>query len=835
MSSTSGKAAIVLGNTALTEACPTAGMPIVDFVRYQAEATATTVCTEGFVATTTIPDPGTTISNGGGMKRLGEGCTDTNVNRDDFFAAFPSLLPRNTSDPLNVCAPPIDPNYGACTNIQPTGTCVVLTDAGCDTAGGIFQGECTNCPLPGACCTTAGVCLIAQEAVCLATPGQTYSGNGSDCINNPCVTGACCQSDGGCAIRTAAGCSGCYSGDNTTCGTPITMFAEDFDSVTVPALPDGWTATNAVGAGVLWVTSDSGGPAPSADTPPNAAFVDDPGSTMDKRLESPSILVPAGAILRFQHNRSFENLWDGGVLEISIEGGAFEDIITAGGTFVTGGYNAVINASANPLSGRQGWSGTSGGAYITTEVMLPTAAAGQNIILRWRMGSDGSVAGVGWRVDTIVIEVPTCPPIACGACCNNGACSVTTAAGCVGTFQPLGSSCPNPACGPVGACCVANTCSIQDSAGCANLGGVYSGSGTFCTAPAPCHVPCCKANGSCDLRTQASCNALPGAVAGAPGTACPPTPCAALGSCCAADGSCTGPITQAACNASGGVTWTAGQSCSPNMCRGRCCDAGGGCSVTFPPNTPGAQSCNAPSVFGALGTTCEAFTEYGNPNPATVAIPTGAPTTTTGTSDPSIINVPDSFNVADIDVSIKITHTWRNDLIICITGPDGTTVRMTTGTACEATGGFCGSDDNFNVIFDDEGAAINCPSPNLANLANPPDRVIPAEALAAFDGLPANGDWTLRIYDDAGGDVGTLVTWSLLLDTGLPCETGGCTCPGNVNGDGVVNGIDVHAFVQCVTAGGAGCQCGDFDNSGTANSSDVSAFVTTILDGATCN
>ena len=34
-----------------------------------------------------------------------------------------------------------------------------------------------------------------------------------------------------------------------------------------------------------------------------------------------------------------DTAYDAGVLEISINGGAFTDIITAGGTFVSGGYN----------------------------------------------------------------------------------------------------------------------------------------------------------------------------------------------------------------------------------------------------------------------------------------------------------------------------------------------------------------------------------------------------------------------------------------------------------------------------------------------------------------
>jgi hypothetical protein len=125
----------------------------------------------------------------------------------------------------------------------------------------------------------------------------------------------------------------------------------------------------------------------------------------DKRLDSPSIAIQAaGARLSFRQNRNLESGFDGGVLEISVNGGAFQDIVAAGGSFVSGGYNGTISSSfSNPLAGRQAWTGTTSGAFVTTIVTLPAAAAGQNIQLRWRMGSDTSVSHQGWRIDTISI------------------------------------------------------------------------------------------------------------------------------------------------------------------------------------------------------------------------------------------------------------------------------------------------------------------------------------------------------------------------------------------------------------------------------------------------
>jgi len=161
---------------------------------------------------------------------------------------------------------------------------------------------------------------------------------------------------------------------------------EDFDGVTAPDLPTDWT-TSASGAQSNWVTS-----ATQADTSPNAAFSPDPGDVGTNELVTPSFFVSsASAQLTFQQDYSLTVSatnssygYDGGVLEIKIGGGSFQDILDAGGSFVSGGYNATLSSDySNPLAGRQAWSGNSGG-FLTTAVTLPAAAAGQNVQLRWR-------------------------------------------------------------------------------------------------------------------------------------------------------------------------------------------------------------------------------------------------------------------------------------------------------------------------------------------------------------------------------------------------------------------------------------------------------------------
>jgi len=207
----------------------------------------------------------------------------------------------------------------------------------------------------------------------------------------------------------------------TSCGTPTPTptptvppfacsFLESFDEVTPPALPLGWTAINGIDPdGILWQTSNSGNPTPPADSPPNAAWVNDPDSISDKYLDSPPDTIDFldNAVLMFRNNYALQNTFDGGVLEISFDGGPFQDIVAAGGSFLQGGYNGTISTCCgNPLAGRQAWTGSSGG-FITTAVEGPFQ--GHTIVLRWRMGSDSGTSGQGWRIDTVqmICERPT--------------------------------------------------------------------------------------------------------------------------------------------------------------------------------------------------------------------------------------------------------------------------------------------------------------------------------------------------------------------------------------------------------------------------------------------
>ena len=257
-----------------------------------------------------------------------------------------------------------------------------------------------------------------------------------------------------------------------TLGTQMVAFAENFDGVVAPALPSGWAATqgtNVTGA-PLWVTSTT-----TPDTAPNDAFSTAPNNVLDNRLDTPGIAITsASAQLSFRNNFDLADSntgFDGAVLEISspnINAGAFTDILAAGGSFVSGGYNSTIAVSfGSPIAGRQAWSGISAG-YITTLANLPATVAGQTIKLRFREGSDNSIGSNGWRIDTIRVNdgfvcstncpaqpcVINCPapqtnsndPNQCGAVVTypapttTGSCGTVTCSPASTSFFPVGTT-----------------------------------------------------------------------------------------------------------------------------------------------------------------------------------------------------------------------------------------------------------------------------------------------------------------------------------------------------------------------------------------------------------
>jgi bacillolysin len=129
---------------------------------------------------------------------------------------------------------------------------------------------------------------------------------------------------------------------------------------------------------------------------------------------TPTIAVPSGttSYLRFDHSFEMDydsgHFYDGGVVEYSVNGGStWFDAVALTGTI--NGYNGALDSSfGNPLAGRQAFSGPSPG-YQSTRINL-SSLAGNNVRLRFRLGSDNSLVYPGWFVDDLAVYTCAAPP-----------------------------------------------------------------------------------------------------------------------------------------------------------------------------------------------------------------------------------------------------------------------------------------------------------------------------------------------------------------------------------------------------------------------------------------
>ncbi len=207
-----------------------------------------------------------------------------------------------------------------------------------------------------------------------------------------------------------------------TCGTGTDSAVWSFTTVAAPGdcgpgtmprivLTDGfeagagsWTHNAAVGTDT-WTISTAN---PHAGTQHFRGT--DPSSLSDQRLISPPIALPAGenpVVLKFWHLPNMENsttgCYDGGILEVTTNGGATW-IQVPNANLLVGPYTGAISTSfSNPLAGLQAWCGPTTQTYMNT-IADVSAWAGQTVQFRWRIGSDSSGGRTGWDVDDVIVQ-----------------------------------------------------------------------------------------------------------------------------------------------------------------------------------------------------------------------------------------------------------------------------------------------------------------------------------------------------------------------------------------------------------------------------------------------
>ena len=122
-----------------------------------------------------------------------------------------------------------------------------------------------------------------------------------------------------------------------------------------------------------------------------------------------------------------------------------------------------------------------------------------------------------------------------------------------------------------------------------------------------------------------------------------------------------------------------------------------------------------------------------------------------GTVTSSVISYVEDFLVNDVNVTVNLNHTYDGDIDIKLVGPDNSVVMLSN-----RHGGS--GNDYINTVFDDEAAnPISGGAPPFTGTFQPDGN------LSDFNGLSTSGDWTLVITDNAGGDSGTLNSWTIQL------------------------------------------------------------------------
>lgn len=134
----------------------------------------------------------------------------------------------------------------------------------------------------------------------------------------------------------------------------------------------------------------------------------------------------------------------------------------------------------------------------------------------------------------------------------------------------------------------------------------------------------------------------------------------------------------------------------------------------------------------------------------------------------SIIEVRDvQGKISNISLSLSITHSAAGDLDIFLIAPTGEILELSTDNG--------NSNDNYiNTIFSDFGATnitmgsapftgIFKPEGSFTPSGRPVFRTANVDSFDGFKGIEPNGDWILRIGDDAGNDIGALISATLLI------------------------------------------------------------------------
>lgn len=124
-------------------------------------------------------------------------------------------------------------------------------------------------------------------------------------------------------------------------------------------------------------------------------------------VTTPSLLINAGSVLSFKARYNVEADWDGVAMEISTNGGTTWSDLPPDGGYPGSLVSSQGNGCGYPTT--QGvFNGSSGGAFVSRTRTL-AAFVGQNVMIRWRLTSDGGAEEAGFYLDDVQVTNTTVP------------------------------------------------------------------------------------------------------------------------------------------------------------------------------------------------------------------------------------------------------------------------------------------------------------------------------------------------------------------------------------------------------------------------------------------
>lgn len=308
------------------------------------------------------------------------------------------------------------------------------------------------------------------------------------------------------------------------------------------------------------------------------------------------------------------------------------------------------------------------------------------------------------------------------------------------------------------------------------------------------------------------------------------------GRCCLPSGMCI--IASAAdCSAQGGVFGGEGTSCAGFECTppalGACCLAAGPCEVLSSSVCTGAGG-----VYRGDGSACGAcplaFGYLGDP----VNVPDGNGAAECGVTVSAMVSVPVSFPIERAEVAFIIDHRWQGDLHITLTKVDGPSVTLVDRPGWpQFEYGF--SADHFGTAEASpyryfraapNGVVYDIPAVAFPGISSASGLWKAEQDLSAFSGTDSLGLWRLDLCDCAGGDLGQLQKFVLLLSP----ASGLSICYANCDGSSVppvLTANDFQCFLNLFAAADPRANCDRSTSLPLLTANDFMCFLDRFVEG----